>query len=128
MAVPKNKQPMFPLKHFKETLRLATILRYLDHNESVRSLDFSANLDPEMATRNKFWVEKFVSQKGNSLVIVGNSHLVGSRSVLELLQEEGFSISSVKLNLEPPSAEAIARHKAKLKDLYEQPNPLFLEI
>ena len=64
-----------------------------------------AEIDQEnedmLYARNASWIEPLLAlhAKGNAFVAVGAAHLIGKRSVLELLAAKGFKIT----RLPPPT-------------------------
>jgi len=53
------------------------------------------NYDRLIVKRNKMWASKinnFLRQNSDILVIVGSAHLVGKKSVIELLKEQGYNV------------------------------------
>ncbi|MBX2864325.1 MAG: TraB/GumN family protein [Leptolyngbyaceae cyanobacterium MAG.088] len=63
--------------------------------------DFPEVYDALLVQRNQNWmpeIESFINQPEDYLVIVGAAHLVGEDSVVQLLQNKGYSIEQVGHN------------------------------
>jgi hypothetical protein len=60
-----------------------------------------------VAQRNKAWIntiEQLIVQGGNTMVVVGAGHLVGSDNLLQFLQNKGYTIEQVNSGREQPSS------------------------
>ena len=60
--------------------------------------DFPGLYQRLITERNKNWlleIEPILNRPGTTLVVVGALHLVGSESVVELLQEQGYTVKQL---------------------------------
>ena len=66
---------------------------FLRHGRSEK--EFDAELEDILYKRNESWIPEIEQIHGDAFIAVGAMHLIGKRSVLDLLRQKGYTITRV---------------------------------